>query len=488
MAGLETNGVHDLGGSLSELHAPIDRAEKPYQQWEIAVHALVGLLSKKGLMTVDELRRGIEDLPEEAYKNLSYYEKWAASTAAIQMERGTIQQADLDRVLGKPLKEEPARFKEGDIVRVKRENAAVRIRKPHLRTPGYIFGVVGVVERECVGMAPNPEAEAFRQELPRQPLYRVRFRQADVWDLYSGSPEDTLDIEIYQAWLEAASEQDLQQQQQQSQQRREQEHDHHHSHAHSHDHAHDHDGQHGVIDHGDHVHEARTTVEQNAVDKEGADDAERRRFPEALVEVFKQKGIVTAEEVRSSVEEMDNKGKKGLGAVLVAKAWTDPDFKDKLLKNAGAAAAELGISSSNFTPKTTPASPEQNAGAGPPGISGTILTAVANTEKVHNLVVCTLCSCYPVAVLGMSPAWYKSRAYRARAVREPRKVLEDFGTHVRDDVAIRVHDSTADMRYIVVPQRPEGTEGWSEEQLRSLVTRDSMVGVTNALSPDQLSS
>jgi nitrile hydratase len=139
----------------------------------------------------------------------------------------------------------------------------------------------------------------------------------------------------------------------------------------------------------------------------------------------------------------------------VAKAWTDPAFKARLLADGNAAAAELGI----------------NAGEAK-------LTVVENTEKVHNVIVCTLCSCYPRAVIGLPPDWYRSKSYRSRVVIEPRKVLAEFGTVVPDDVAVRVHDSLADLRYLVLPRRPAGTEGWSAERLAAIVTRDCLVGVT----------
>jgi nitrile hydratase len=140
---------------------------------------------------------------------------------------------------------------------------------------------------------------------------------------------------------------------------------------------------------------------------------------------------------------------------VVARAWTDPAFKARLLANGTTACEELGIE-----------------------MAATKLVVVESTPDVHNLVVCTLCSCYPRMLLGLPPDWYKSRAYRARAVREPRAVLREFGTELPDGVTVRVHDSTADMRYLVLPLRPTGTEGWSEERLAGLVTRDSMVGVS----------
>lgn len=173
----------------------------------------------------------------------------------------------------------------------------------------------------------------------------------------------------------------------------------------------------------------------------------------AVRELLIAKGIVTADDVRGAIEAMDARS-PAQGARVVARAWTNPAFKARLLADGTAGVRELGID-----------------------MAATRLIVVENTAKLHNLVVCTLCSCYPRMVLGLPPDWYKSRAYRSRAVREPRAVLLEFGTFVADDVELRVHDSTADMRYLVLPERPPGTQGWSEERLAELVTRDSMIGV-----------
>jgi hypothetical protein len=148
------------------------------------------------------------------------------------------------------------------------------------------------------------------------------------------------------------------------------------------------------------------------------------------------------------------------GARVVVRAWTDPGFAARLAADAGAAVEELGLSRGE-----------------------TVLTALFNTPDVHNLVVCTLCSCYPRSVLGRPPAWYKSRAYRARAVRDPRGVLAEFGTQLPEGTSIRVHDSNAELRYLVVPRQPAGTEGWDAAKLEQLVTRDAMIGVTEAGQP-----
>jgi len=174
----------------------------------------------------------------------------------------------------------------------------------------------------------------------------------------------------------------------------------------------------------------------------------------AIKELLIEKGVISADDIRKTLEFMDTRT-PALGAKVVAKAWTDPAFKKRLMEDGTKAVAELGI---------------------PMGDAELIV--VENTKDTHNVVVCTLCSCYPRTVLGLPPDWYKSRNYRSRVVVEPRAVLKEFGTTVPDDVTVRVHDSNADMRYLVVPMRPQGTEDWSEERLAGILTRDTLVGVT----------
>jgi len=179
----------------------------------------------------------------------------------------------------------------------------------------------------------------------------------------------------------------------------------------------------------------------------------------AVRELLIEKGVISAEDVRRAIEAMDARS-PAQGARIVARAWCDPGYKARLLADPSSAIKELGIE---------------------PGVYK--LVVLENTSSAHNLVVCTLCSCYPRGVLGLPPDWYKSRAYRSRAVREPRVVLREFGTAIADHVEVRVHDSTADMRYLVLPERPAGTEGLSESALAALVTRDSMIGVARVLAP-----
>ncbi len=174
-----------------------------------------------------------------------------------------------------------------------------------------------------------------------------------------------------------------------------------------------------------------------------------------------EKGLVSRDGMDKLLDIYENDFGPMNGAQMVARAWLDDDYRQRLMDDATAAAAELGFG----------------------GMQGEHMVAVENTDKVHNLVTCTLCSCYPWPVLGLPPAWYKSSAYRSRVVIEPRNVLDDFGTTLDDDVEVRVWDSSAEIRYLVIPQRPEGTEGMSEEELAQLVTRDAMIGVSKVPAP-----
>jgi nitrile hydratase len=173
----------------------------------------------------------------------------------------------------------------------------------------------------------------------------------------------------------------------------------------------------------------------------------------SLRELLVEKGIVTEDAIAGAMAAMRERGPER-GAAMVARAWIDPAYKTRLLENGSRAAEALGFE-----------------------VPGLKLIVVENTPQTHNVIVCTLCSCYPRMLLGLPPEWYKSRPYRSRVVREPRKVLAEFGTKIPAQVQIRVHDSNADMRYMVLPMRPARTEGWSEARLAGLVTRDCLIGV-----------
>ncbi len=203
----------------------------------------------------------------------------------------------------------------------------------------------------------------------------------------------------------------------------------HHDHDHDHDHGHDH-GQ------------------------DPPSDITLR--VKALESLLVEKGLVDPAALDAIVDHFEQKVGPRNGARVVARAWTDPAYRERLRADATAAIAELGFE----------------------GRQGEHMVAVENTQTTHNLVVCTLCSCYPWPVLGLPPVWYKSAPYRSRAVIDPRGVLKEFGTELPDDVAVRVWDSTAEVRYLVIPERPAGTEGLSEDDLAALVTRDGMIGTT----------
>jgi nitrile hydratase len=173
----------------------------------------------------------------------------------------------------------------------------------------------------------------------------------------------------------------------------------------------------------------------------------------SLRELLVEKGIVTEDAIAGAMAAMRARGPER-GAAMVARAWTDAAYKARLLANGSGAAEELGFE-----------------------VPGLRLIVVENTPQTHNVIVCTLCSCYPRMLLGLPPEWYKSRPYRSRVVREPRKVLAEFGTKIPAKIEIRVHDSNADMRYMVLPMRPAATEGWGEARLAGLVTRDCLIGV-----------
>ena len=202
-----------------------------------------------------------------------------------------------------------------------------------------------------------------------------------------------------------------------------------------------------------HTHPLQPDIEDSRFD-------EHQVMAQALEELLIEKDVLTSNAMREGLEKMAVKSSKD-GARLVALCWVDPAFEEKVLRNVNEAAVELGLDLGDIQ-----------------------VRAVKNTPDVHNVIVCTLCSCYPTALLGESPDWYKSRAYRSRVIREPRAVLAEFGTEVPDDVEVCVHDSTAERRYIVIPARPDGTQDMNEAELAECVTRDCLIGTGVPRAPD----
>lgn len=211
------------------------------------------------------------------------------------------------------------------------------------------------------------------------------------------------------------------------------------------DHDHDHDHGHSHYDRP-RSRRARSQMELRAM---------------ALEAVLVEKGLTSTDAIDRYIEYVEHRLGPHHGARVVAKAWVDPDFRARLLADGTAAAAELGIT----------------------GVEGARVRVLPNDPRTHHLVVCTLCSCYPWSLLGAPPMWYKSFAYRSRAVSEPRAVLAEFGLELEPQVQVKVWDSTSEMRYLVLPMRPAGTAGWDETALAALVTRDSMIGAGVALTP-----
>ncbi len=211
-----------------------------------------------------------------------------------------------------------------------------------------------------------------------------------------------------------------------------------------------------MTDHNDRGHEHGDEHEHYATPKSRRPRSEFELRTMALEALLTEKGIVSTDAVDTFVEIIEHRMGPHHGARVVAKAWADPEYHERLLADGTAAAAELGVA----------------------GAEGDNIRVVENTADVHNLVVCTLCSCYPWPLLGAPPIWYKSFAFRARAVAEPRAVLREWGTELDDTVEVRVWDSSAEVRYLVLPERPVGTENLGEDELAALVTRDSMIGVS----------
>lgn len=460
-------GIQDLGGVklLDEILPPSTR-EEPFQQWELEVCAVAVLLGKVGLKIVDEHRRTIETLPGASYARLRYYEKWCCASAVLCLEKGLFTEAELEAELGADEGAEMT-FEVGESVVVKSESKKIRWRKPHIRCPGYVHGKTGVVVRRQ-GPYEIPESLAVDQLKPKHKfafLYTVRFKQVDLWNHYSES-NDTLDTDIYSHWLEKEI-----------------------------------DGQTpGVFPgkgwgssvggslgstayhapHAGYVAE-KTELETAAIEREGS-ESPYASLHRATVRLCDAKGIFKAEDVRRAAELLDEfaYGQTMEAARLVARAWIDDDFKTRLLAfPKQAIEADFpdihetiqkrgGIGSTRTFSKIN----------GGHSHGDTDLVVVPNTDSVHNVVVCTLCSCYPRALLGLPPRYYTSRSYRARVVCEPRAVLKDFGCELPQTVTtVRVHDSTADVRFMVLPQRPSGSDSLSESELARIATRDCLVGL-----------
>lgn len=300
----------------------------------------------------------------------------------------------------------------------------------HVRTPYFIRGKIGEIIR-ILGEFANPEELAYgRDGKPFQPIYSIKFLQDDLWSNYSGQLKDTAIVEVRENWLEK----------QNAYRKISRTNDHGLKHIHS-----DYDFMH---------------KHQRLFDTDDITLTRHMVMTKAVEQLLIEKDLFSADELREMIEKIDTQSPIE-GARMVARAWIDPDFKARMLKDVNATAKEMDID------------------AGPIQI-----LAVENTAVLHNAIVCTLCSCYPKFLIGLPPDWYKSRHYRSRMIIEPRVVLAEFGTKISDNVEVRVYDSTTEIRYMVLPMPPENIGELNEETLSSIVTRDSMIG-TSFIKPYQ---
>ena len=414
-------GPADVGGDGTP--NPISVDAEPHHLWEKEVRIMT-----KTVYTGpwDRMRKEMESLDADVYRVATYYERWALSLIRILIKDNIIEHNDLLTALGcdsNSTESSEAKFKKGERVNV---NSQYHLNtpwdRPHIRTPGYLFGKNGTVERIC-GEFPSPTLQALGISNSPSPLYRVTFCQKDIWPDYEGSPTDTIEAEIYESWLAPPVKQVDEPQEEKPKKK-----------------PHDH------LKHSEN------------------ENPRYLRVVEALKVILLNKELITLDLLRTAIEESENIDEvPPHGVDMVAKAWMEPEYAKLLVSSPKEAMEVFGISSTGSTTSEHKAP---------------LLVVVRNTEEVHNVVVCTLCSCYPTVLLGKPPSWYKSIAYRSRVVREPRKVLEEFGLNLPKTVSVKVHDSTADMRYLVLPMRPAGTENFTIDQLKPLITRDSLVGVT----------
>lgn len=493
-------GQPPLTGSTSSTsfgQGPISAIDQPLKHWELQIHGLVVVMISMEYVTSAELQEETQAL---AYADWGYYERWGVALAKVLLRKGLLDVPDLGRALGvyNTTECQDCEFDIGERVWVKQSwpgQPSSMWRRPHLSVPGKLEALEGKVVHK-LGMRSDPNFFKFFEDLGftgaknSEHCYSVEF-----------SPKTrTICIEVFQSWLQrevssssgdipstgtakplkspvkAPKRRSLKQtlktmvqdmhdasamqvlQLPQSPAQRHQDEDRSRpggpgrpSRPMSHE-DHDHS------DHSDHSHLSRAEVEQAAVDKEGC-EVPGQRLAEALLENLVHKGLIAGTAVARAIEVIESLGLQPLGPRVVARAWLDENFKRQLLEDANAAIQALDEANSANSNHVK-------------------VKVVESTEKVHNLVVCTLCSCYPVSLLGLSPSWYKSREYRIQAVERPKELLkESFGLEIPSDVDVQVHDSNSELRNVVLPRRPAATEGWSEEELIALVTRDTMIGV-----------
>lgn len=437
-------------------------------------------------------------IPKELYYATSYFEKWICGLALVLTEKGFVKQEDLDSFFGNGRPKTAPQYRVGQTVRVRGEDTEIRWRKPHIRTPGYIFGCTGVVERV---MQPNKLADGWippesvypkknyawfkspllasfgnESEGAQRNLYRVRFKHRDVWpEAFSACSEDTIDVELFEDWLAVPGmERDPEALPKPP------------SYADSAPIVWD--GQWRFV-------KSRAQCEKDAVRQEHNKYGPLRDFAENFCLMLIQQKLIklpgpmpgmsvypSEKDFRDSIPQAwatFQPWPSKLGCYIIARAWYDKAFMQLLLNDGNQAAFTAYKELTKDNPKALPAF------AGAQGFS-TKLVVHANTATDHNVFVCTLCSCYPTLILGQAPAYFKSIGYRAQLVRNPRGVLANtFGLRLPSGCKVHVTDSNAECRYMILPMRPEHTEGWPVSELEKLVTRNSMIGTGWPLAAEQ---
>ncbi|CAK9039784.1 unnamed protein product [Durusdinium trenchii] len=465
-----------------------DSRDEPLKHWELQIHALVVVMISMEHVTSADLRG--ETCRLARYADWGYYGQWAVALAKVLLRNGLLSVSMLLPALGvsRTVSCKAQEFQVGQRVRVKRSlrgKPPSSWRRPHLPVPGTLDGACGEVA-EILQPRSDPVFFIFCSELgvqvPAEICYTVKFALADISPGHLESPnppKGSIRVEVFESWLQQddQGEKELQTLEAKSSKssskgpkRRslkqslktltQEMHD-------LHSELVSQRRQNKSLPAAKHSHLQRSEVEQAAIDKEGA-ETPGQRLTEALIEVLTSSGIMGKAALSKAMEVIDSLGMQPLGPRIVARAWSDEEFKRQLLDNANEAIQSLdslNLEKDRF--------------------SHVKVKVVESTDAVHNLVVCTLCSCYPVSLLGLSPSWYKSQEYRLHAVERPRELLkESFGLEIPPKVEIRVFDSNSDLRFFVLPRRPSNTEGWSEEELMNLVTRDSMIGVAMPTVPE----
>jgi hypothetical protein len=398
-------GDHDVASMNQPWSLALDTTDRNYEYWERRTHALLVLMVKKQHISVDEFRRTIEGMPSTLQNTVSYYEKWSLAVANLALEKKLLTSSQLDSALSgdfnashvDPSQPATVTFQVGSAIRIKPEAWTYKYRRPHLRTPGYIHGAIGTIT-SIPGIFCDPSAAAFGEAAPPQPLYRVAFKQSQLWPegtsamMAEGIADTIVHVDVAQPWMDHVgdsrtgmipdiiepSQMAVQDCAQQVLKTNSDNNHHHHNHHHDH-HSHD-----------NHVHEARFQVEANAVGLESSDETHPYKpLADAIVVALTTADVITMTELRTTLEAVDGFGKDLAGPRLVAKAWTDSAFKQRLLDDAAAAALELGIKTSNYDADPGSAAKASSVPVFPH--SHTVLKVLENTTEAHNLVVCTLC-------------------------------------------------------------------------------------------------